>query len=164
MGMTDNTHINAWNGEKRAGQGAFSTSRFGYGFAIAGDADSRPRLLVRPMGDLTVVDFLNAPGVLQGEAVRDLAGRLQGLVNMGHERLLLNLSGVVLSSSSVLGSLSLLQRRVGEAGGLLKLCGLDPVLRESLRICRLDREFVIYECEDDAFAAETPTVREDVNG
>jgi anti-sigma B factor antagonist len=157
--MTDNSHTNAWNMGKRAGQGAFSTSRFGYSFAIAGDADSRPRLLVRPMGDLTVVEFLSAPGVLQGEVVRELAGRLQGLVNTGRDRLLLNLKGVIFSSSSVLGSLALLQRRVGEAGGLLKLCGLDPVLRDSLRVCRLDREFVIYDGEDDALAAETPTVR-----
>jgi anti-sigma B factor antagonist len=161
--MTDNSHTNAWNGGKKAAGGAFSASRFGYSFAITGDADSRPRLLVRPLGELTAVDFLNGAGVLQGEAVRDLASRLQGLVNAGHERLLLNLKGVTFSSSSVLGSLVLLQRRVGEAGGLLKLCGLDPVLRESLRICRLDREFVIYNDEDEALEAETPTIRQDLD-
>ena len=77
--------------------------------------------------------------------------------------LLLNLGGAVFSSSSVLGSLALLQRRVGEAGGLLKLCGLDPVLRESLRICRLDREFVIYDNEEDVLAAEAPTLRQDLD-
>jgi anti-sigma B factor antagonist len=161
--MTDNSHTNAWSHEKNAGNGPYSASRFGYSFAITGDAESRPRLLVRPLGNLTAVDFLSAPGALQGEAVRDLAGRLQGLVNAGHEMLLLNLKGVVFSSSSVLGSLALLQRRVGEAGGLLKLCGLDPVLRESLRICRLDRDFVIYDDEDDALAAETETVRQDLD-
>ena len=161
--MTDNSHTNAWNREKLAGSGPFSASRFGYSFPITGDADPRPRLLVRPLGDLTAVDFLNAAGVLEGEVVRDLAGRLQGLVRAGHDMLLLNLKGVVFSSSSVLGSLALLQRRVGEAGGLLKLCGLDPVLRESLRICRLDREFVIYDDEDDALAAETPTLRQDLD-
>ena len=150
-------------GERKPRVEPFSASRFGYSFAITGDADSRPRLLVRPLGDLTAVDFLNAAGVLQGEAVRDLASRLQGLVNAGHEKLLLNLKGVIFSSSSVLGSLALLQRRVGEAGGLLKLCGLDPVLRESLRICRLDREFVIYDDEDEALEAETPTIRQDLD-
>src|SRR3954449_9068539 len=98
--MTDNSHTNAWSKQQRAGSGPFSASRFGYSFAITGDADSRPRLLVRPLGDLTAVDFLNAAGVLQGEAVRDLACRLQGLVNAGHDMLLLNLKGVVFSSSS----------------------------------------------------------------
>ena len=83
--MTDNSHTNAWSREKKAASGPFSASRFGYSFAITGDAESRPRLLVRPLGDLTAVDFLNGAGVLQGEAVRDLAGRLQGLVNAGHE-------------------------------------------------------------------------------
>jgi len=159
--MTDNSHTNAWNREKKPGTGPFSASRFGQSFAVTGDAESRPRLLVRPLGDLTAVDFLNATGVLQGEAVRELAGRLQGLVSAGHDVLLLNLRGVVFSSSSVLGSLALLQRRVGEAGGLLRLCGLDPALRESLQICRLDREFVIYDDEDDALAAETPTLRQE---
>ena len=161
--MTDNSHTNAWNRGQRSVHGAFSGSRFGYNFAIAGEKDCRPRLLIRPLGELTAVDFLNATGMLQGESVRDLARRLQGLVNAGHERLLLNLKGVAFSSSSVLGSLALLQRRVGEAGGLLKLCGLDSELRESLRICRLDREFVIYDDEDEALAAETPTIRQDLD-
>jgi anti-sigma B factor antagonist len=163
MGMTDNSHTNAWNRAKRGGQGAFSASRSGYNFAFTGDADSRPRLLVRPMGDLTVVDFLNTTAVLEGQVVRELTGRLQSLVSAGHDLILLNLKGVGFSSSTVLGSLALLQRRVGEAGGLLKLCGLDPVLLESLRICRLDREFVIYESEDDALAAESPTLHQELD-
>jgi anti-sigma B factor antagonist len=158
--MTDNSRTNAWKSRPSgAGQSDYA-SRSNGGFVVAGDLDSRPRLLVRSIGQLTIVDFLGTPLFLEGAAVRELAARLQGVLNLGHDQLLLNLKGVQFSSSSVLGSLLLLQRRVGEAGGLLKLCGLDPALRDSLRICRLDREFTIYDTEDEALFAESPTLTE----
>ena len=118
--MTDNSHTNAWSREKKAGSGPFSASRFGYSFAITGDAESRPRLPVRPLGDLTAVDFLNA-GAFCRVGGSGSCGSAARPGRRGHDMLLLNLGGVVFSSSSVLGSLALLQRRVGEAGGLLRL-------------------------------------------
>jgi anti-sigma B factor antagonist len=115
--------------------------------------DPRPRLLVRALGGLTVVDFLNTPSFLEGCMVRDLGERLQSLVNQGHKRILLNLAGVESASSSALSSLQSLHRQVSQAHGCLILCGIDPILRDALRICHLDSELEIYRNESEARVA-----------
>jgi anti-anti-sigma factor len=128
--------------------------RLGRSFCCNANLDPRPRLLVRALGRLTVVDFLNTPTYLEGSMVRDLGARLQSLVNQGHIRILLNLAGVESASSSIVSSLQSLNRQVSRAHGCLILCGIDPILRDALRICHLDTEFVIYGSEDEARMAE----------
>jgi anti-anti-sigma factor len=123
-------------------------------FCCGANLDPRPRLLVRAVGGLTVVDFLNTPTYLEGSMVRDLGARLQSLVHQGHIRILLNLSGVESATSSVVSSLQSLQRQVSRAHGRLILCGIDPMLHDALRICHLDNEFEIYSNEAEARMAD----------
>jgi anti-anti-sigma factor len=103
-----------------------------------------------------VVDFVNADLLFEDDVVRDLGARLQGLVEQGHVRLLLNLTGVRYACSSLLGNLAWLHRQVGRGKGFLRLYGLDPELRDALRICRLDRVFEVYADEAAALAAGPP--------
>jgi anti-anti-sigma factor len=63
----------------------------------------------------------------------------------GYMRLLLDLSGVRYVSGAMLGRLAALQRKLGAARGRIQLCGLDPLVRDVLRISRLEREFDLYE-------------------
>ena len=58
---------------------------------------------------------------------------------------MLNFAGVRSISSDVLGILAALARRLDPSRGQIRVRGLDPVLLNMLRICRLDR---MLEVED----------------
>jgi anti-anti-sigma factor len=57
--------------------------------------------------------------------------------------LVLDFSGVKMASSSMLGTLLVLQKRLHGAGGKLRLCDLDEGIRSVLRTTNLDRIFAI---------------------
>jgi anti-anti-sigma factor len=103
-----------------------------------------------------VVDFVNADLLFEDDVVRELGARLQRLVAEGNIRLLLNLAGVRYACSSLLGNLAWLHRQVAQGKGFLRLFGLDPELRDALRICRLDRVLEVYADEATALAAGQP--------
>ena len=113
----------------------------------------RPRLTVRTTREFTVVDFMYADLLFEEDVVREVGARLHQLAAEGNVRLLLNLAGVRYACSTLLGNLAWLHRQVGEANGFLRLFGLDPELRDALRICRLDRVFEVYTDEAAARAA-----------
>lgn len=58
-------------------------------------------------------------------------------------KLVLDFRGVDLISSSLLGKLILLQRRVDGTGGKLRLCELTPTVQSVFRTSNLDRLFAI---------------------
>jgi anti-sigma B factor antagonist len=68
----------------------------------------------------------------------------------GHTRLVVNFAGVRYLSTEVLGILVGLQKKVDPVRGSIVLCGLDPLLRDMVRIVHLDRVFDI--CGDEAEA------------
>ena len=114
--------------------------------------DGRPRLAVRSLDGLAVVDFVNAEVLFDGGTIRELGTQLHRLIEEGHTRLLLNLGGIRLMSGGMLATLVGLHRRAERAQGRLGLFGLDPVLRDMVRICRLERVFEIYPDEQDALS------------
>jgi anti-sigma B factor antagonist len=114
--------------------------------------DGLPRLGVRDVDGLAVVDFVNAEVLFEGGAIRELSAQLHHLIEEGHTRLLLNLGGIRLMSGGMLATLVGLHRRVERAQGRLGLFGLDPVLRDMVRICRLERVLEIYCDEQDALS------------
>ncbi|HEV3120992.1 MAG TPA: STAS domain-containing protein [Isosphaeraceae bacterium] len=61
----------------------------------------------------------------------------------GPIKIVLDFSGVDLVSSSLLGKLILLQRRVDASGGKLRLCEMSSVVRSVFRTSNLDRLFTI---------------------
>jgi anti-anti-sigma factor len=114
--------------------------------------DGLPRLSVRVIDGLAVVDIVNADVLFEEGAIRELSTQLHRLVGEGSTRLLLNFRGVRYMSSDVLATLAGLHRRVERARGRLGLFGLDPVLRDMVRICRLERVFQIYADEREALS------------
>ena len=76
---------------------------------------------------------------------------LMKLVKLGYVQVLLNLEGVHVASGSLMGCLACLHREVVKAGGFLILFGVEPIVRNALRICCLDRTIEI--CENEAEAA-----------
>ncbi len=77
--------------------------------------------------------------------VRELSEQLNAaLPNDGNPiRLVLDFTGVDLISSSLLGKLILLQRRVDGSGGKLRLCELSPTVQSVFKTSNLDRLFGI---------------------
>jgi anti-sigma B factor antagonist len=106
----------------------------------------RPNLRVRNV----VVRFENAEFLFEEVAVHTVGRQLRRLIEEGHTRLVVNFAGVQCLSSEVLGILASLQRQVDPVPGSIVLCGLDPLLRDMLRITHLDRVFEIYGDEAEA--------------
>lgn len=67
-------------------------------------------------------------------------------------RVVLNLSGVQLVSSSFIAGLIALNRRMNEAQGKVVLCELSPIVRETLAGAKLDRILTIVGTEAEAQA------------
>jgi anti-anti-sigma factor len=84
----------------------------------------------------------------------DARDPLYGLVeNEGHTNVVLDLSEVWALSSLALGILANFQQRAESRGGCVKLCGLNPNLKQVFRMTKLDQIFAIYETRDDAVDA-----------
>jgi anti-anti-sigma factor len=111
----------------------------------------RPHLRVRTLEPTAVVRFEEAEILFEESAVHMVGRELRRLIEEeGHTRLVVNFTGVRYLSTEVLAILTGLQRKVDPVQGAIVLCGLDPLLRDMVRICHLDRVFDI--CEDEAEA------------
>jgi anti-sigma B factor antagonist len=115
------------------------------------EAAGRPSLRVRIVERTVVVRFEDAEILFDEGAVHTVRRGLHRLIEEeGHTRLVLNFAGVRYLSSEVLGILASLQTRVDPFRGSIVLCGLDPLLRDMVRITHLDRVFDVYGDEAEA--------------
>jgi anti-anti-sigma factor len=113
--------------------------------------DGRPRLRVRTIERTALVRFEDAEILFEEEAIRAVGDQLHRLIaEGGHTRLVLNFGGVRYVSSDLLGILVGLRRKLDPAGGRIRFCGLDPLLRDMVRMAHLDRMFDISEDEAEA--------------
>jgi anti-anti-sigma factor len=95
---------------------------------------------VRTLERTAIVRFEDAEILFEEGAVRTVGQELRRLIEEGgHIRLVVNFAGVRYLSSEVLGILAGLQRQVDPLRGSIVLCGLDPLLRDMLRITHLER-------------------------
>jgi anti-sigma B factor antagonist len=103
-----------------------------------------PRILVTEAEGAQVVSF-NDRLLFDDRTVREVSEQLNAaLPNDGKPiKLVLDFSGVDLISSSLLGKLILLQRRVDGSGGKLRLCELTPTVQSVFKTSNLDRLFGI---------------------
>jgi anti-sigma B factor antagonist len=108
------------------------------------------RLRVRTIERTAILRFQDAEVLFEESAVHMVGQQLHRLIEEGHTRLVVNFTGVRYLSSEVLGILAGLQRKVEQARGRIQLCGLDPLLRDMVRITHLDRVFDV--CRDEAEA------------
>jgi anti-anti-sigma factor len=98
-----------------------------------------------------VVRFEDAETLFGEGAVHAVGRQLHRLIeDERHTRLVVNFAGVGYLSSDVLAILAGLQRQVDPVRGSIVLCGLDPLLRDMVRITHLDQVFDI--CGDEAEA------------
>jgi anti-anti-sigma factor len=106
---------------------------------------------VRTSERTAVVRFEDAETLFGEGAVHAVGRELHRLIEDERQtRLVVNFAGVCYLSSDVLAILAGLQRQVDPVRGSIVLCGLDPLLRDMVRITHLDRVFDI--CGDEAEA------------
>ena len=93
--------------------------------------------------------------VFDDKTVREVGEQISAaLPNDGKPlRVILDFSGVELISSSLLGKLILLLRRIDSTGGRLRLCELSPTVQSVFRTSNLDRLFAIDRDQTASLAA-----------
>ena len=121
----------------------------------------RPALRGRAVDGTTVVYIINAESLYAEQDISHLANQLSRLAEDGYTRLVLNFCEVHTMSSDVLGMLAALHRRLEKSRRRLTISGLDPVLSDMLRICRLERVFDLHADESEASGA---AARRDIPG
>lgn len=105
-------------------------------------------------------DAKSANGVMvvrvEGQLVvgnrNELKEHLQGLLEKGERRFLIDFGQTGYIDSSGLGALVALARKVREEGGDLRLSGLNEDLRSLFELTKLDTLFAISETPDQALA------------
>jgi len=103
---------------------------------------------VKQVGGVTVVTLAGP------KFPYDAREALYGLAaDPGARRLVLDLSAVRILTSAPLAALVSLQMKVEAAGGVLKLCGIDPDIRDLLRLTRVEQRFSVYRDVQEALKA-----------
>jgi anti-anti-sigma factor len=72
-------------------------------------------------------------------------------------RVVLELEGLSTLSSSLIGQLVLLHKRLHTQGGILRLCGLPPAQQQAISASRLDGRFPTYASREEAIWGHRPT-------
>lgn len=104
-----------------------------------------PPFLVENRGDFTVVRLTGPKiGPDSRESLYDL------VENQGHGKLVLNFASVRVLTSAPIGMLVNLKNKLEAIGGTLRLCQVDPYIREILRLTAVEGIFSIHETEEDA--------------
>jgi anti-sigma B factor antagonist len=103
-----------------------------------------PRIQVNETNGITVVRFQDRQ-LFDERTVREVADQILAALPNDNSpiRIILDFSDVNLISSTLLSKLILLQRRVANSGGKLRLCEMSPVIQQVFRTSNLDRLFSI---------------------
>ena len=103
------------------------------------------------------------PAVLQvdGQLVvgnrQELKELVQNVVDAGERRILIDFPRTGYIDSSGLGALVSISKKIREAGGELRLSGLNEDLRSLFELTKLDTLFAIAETPEQALASFLPT-------
>lgn len=109
-----------------------------------------PRMNISSEGGVTVVELTDRK-ILDEVNISRISERLQGLVAKAENpKFVLDFSNVVHMSSSALGMLITLHKRVREKKGLLRLSGIQAAIYEVFVITRLNEIFEISESVEEA--------------
>jgi anti-anti-sigma factor len=108
-------------------------------------------ITVKYVDGVAVVCFRESMAMFEGEKVQAVGKELIDLVESRKEpRLLLNLANAHFISSAMLAHLVKLHRKVQDAKGRVKLCGLRPVILDAFKVSHFDKIFEIHPDESSA--------------
>ncbi len=113
----------------------------------------RRRLSVTPIGELAVVRFSDKK-IVDSSNIEEMGAEMLALVDIDHlKHILLNFDGVEFLSSAALNKLILMDKKVKQVGGVLRLCNLKADIMEVFTITRLNRVFDIRKTDTEALKA-----------
>ncbi len=113
-------------------------------------SEQNSRLNVSVEGDVTVVE-LTERKILDEVDIKQIGDQLNTLVVESQKpKMLLDFTGVSHMSSSALGMLITLHKRICEKSGQLRLCNIQPSIYEVFLITRLNEIFHICRSHQEA--------------
>lgn len=108
-------------------------------------------IVVRYVDGVAIVNFQESVAMFEGEKVQAVGKELMDLAASRKEpKILLNLSNAHFISSAMLAHLVKLHRKLQEAKGRVRLCGLRPVILDAFKVSHFDRIFEIFPDETSA--------------
>jgi anti-anti-sigma factor len=108
-------------------------------------------ITVKYVDTTAVVGFRETVAMFEGDKVEAVGRELIDLVESRKDpKILLNLSNAHFVSSAMLAHLVKLHRKIQNAKGRLKLCGLRPVIMDAFKVSRFDKIFEIHPDEASA--------------
>jgi anti-sigma B factor antagonist len=111
---------------------------------------ANPNLSVSFHGPAAVATLTDEK-ILDETQLQGLEGSFLPLIEQNPKiQLVIDFSNVKFLTSSVLGLLIRISKKVYETDGKLRLCSINPKIMEIFRITRLDRIFEIYPDVDEA--------------
>ena len=105
---------------------------------------------IGPDESILVVDV---SGRLNEDTSEFFFGCLEGVIEEGDTKILLDCSGLEFVSSLGIGTLVRIQSRLKRQGGTVKLAAVQGVVAEVLRVVHLDKLLQMYDTVDDAAAS-----------
>jgi len=110
-------------------------------------------ITLRANGKVVVADFTKGELKDEREILRLLEKLGETIEKRSGVSLLLNMKNVTYISSSGLGALVSLMKRLGRQEGIMKICCLQPDVREVFEVMQLTKIFEIFETEEEAVAS-----------
>jgi anti-sigma B factor antagonist len=108
-------------------------------------------LSVKEVDGVAVVTLLDTSTLDQGDKVEALAKDLISLIDTKkHKKILLNLYNAGYISSTMLGHLVRMHRKMQEVKGKVRLCCLRPPVMDAFKVSQFDRLFEIFPDEPSA--------------
>ena len=111
-----------------------------------------PELLEHESDDVLVIGFA-AQTIVSEAMIHKIGKEFLRLVDRPGPKLLLDFRGVKHMSSAMINQILLLHQNCAEAKIRLKLCNLDPELKEVFTTTGLNKLLSIYDTEAEALAA-----------
>ncbi|MCL2700928.1 MAG: STAS domain-containing protein [Phycisphaerae bacterium] len=115
--------------------------------------ENTPRLTVTNEGDVIVAELVDKK-ILDEVAITQIHEQLAALLGpVAAPKLVMDFARVAHMSSSALGMLITLHKRIREKQGELRLCGISPSIYEVFVITRLNEIFQISKTRPEALAS-----------
>lgn len=114
--------------------------------------DVKPTISIRYADGATIAALMDEK-ILEETEIQRLEDSIMPLVEQAEQiTLVLDFSNVSFLSSTMLGVLIRISKKVYERGGKLGLCGISARIYEIFKITRLNKIFDIYENADKALS------------
>ena len=111
---------------------------------------AEPKISIEHKGKVTIA-ILTEEKILQEVDIQGLENSIMALIEqVSGINLIINFCNVKFLTSSALGLLIRVLKKMHETGGKLKLCSIYPKIFEVFTITHLDKVFEIYDSQQEA--------------